>query len=590
VDISAPGENVYVARRTAPEDQDHALVQPGEGTSFAVANVAGCAALWLERHGVGAVRAAARTRGATVQTLFRAALHQTAHRPPGWDASDMGAGVIDAAALLGLPLEGIVLPGAPLDGHPLANELGAAFNWKRHGLEGGFLAFDAAQRSDARRSAALESPVAARPSRAFLNAAARAGVSAERFQPAGALLPPVTPPLPEDRPLKRLAKLPSGGAEAAGVITESSARDFLKGDGGREIVELLEAALAEASSRSEADPSLKMLRQQVLDAAPGVVKDLAEGTARSSADFKGVRYVSAEALIRLTGRPALRVVDGVVDGTDPRLGAWAADLYMPRNQIRPLMQAVGRIEIMDGGKPLHIGTGTHIAPGVVMTNRHVMEAFADVLPGAGAPRRFAMTADAAINFDDAAVDEGKRFKIKGVLTAGPQPIGRRADPSKLDVALLEIETGPGTPAHVKVSKTANFGAGSKQTLAVVGYPVKPSAEQLVDPESHSISDKISDVLWSLYGRDYGVKYVSPGEVMAIAGGLSGDARGWAFAHDATTLPGNSGSAIFALGPAIEISGLHFGGAPMRINMAHDLGVVRKALDADHAIIGVDWPV
>ena len=165
-----------------------------------------------------------------------------------------------------------------------------------------------------------------------------------------------------------------------------------------------------------------------------------------------------------------------------------------------------------------------------------------------------------------------------------------ADPAKLDVALLNIETGPETPPPVKVSQSAMFGATGAKSLAVVGYPVKPSADQFVDPETHAISDKIADVLWALYGRDYGVKYVSPGEVMKFDGGLTGDARGWAFAHDATTLPGNSGSSIFALGPDVLISGLHFGGAPMRVNMAHDLGVVRQALASDPSLIGVNWPV
>lgn len=592
VDISAPGENVYVARRTTPDDRDLALVEPGEGTSFAVTAVAGCAALWLEKHGIDAIRAAARARRISVQELFRAALRQTAHRPASWDPADMGAGVVDAESLLGLKLADIASPGAPREGHPLADELGAGFDWKRHGLEGGFLAFDAAQRSNPRRAAALESPVAARPSPAFLDAAARAGASADHFRPANdkVLLPPVTPPLRGDRPLARLAKLPSGGAEASGAITESSARAFLKGGGGSELVDLLDAALSDASRRAETHPEVEKLRQQVRDAAPGVVKDFVDGTARSSADFKGVRLVAAEALIRLTGRPALRVIDGEVDKNDPRLGAWAADLYLPRNTIRPLFEAVGRIEIMEDGKPLHIGTGTHIAPGIVMTNRHVMEAFAEVLPGAIAPRRFEMTAEAAIIFDDAASDPTKRFKIKGVLMAGPQPIGRLADPAKLDVALLNIETGPETPPPVKVSQSAMFGATGAKSLAVVGYPVKPSADQFVDPETHAISDKIADVLWALYGRDYGVKYVSPGEVMKIEGGLIGDPRGWAFAHDATTLPGNSGSSIFALGPDVLISGLHFGGAPMRVNMAHDLGVVRKVIAKDVTLIGVDWPV
>lgn len=594
VDISAPGENVFVARRTTPQDADVAKVGPGEGTSFAVAGVAGCAALWLAKHGVAEVERAARARGLDVQSLFRCALRQTARTPTGWDTAEMGAGIVDAAALLALSLDRLSAPCALAPrGHPFAGELGAGFDWKRHGLEAGYLAFDRAQRREPRRAAALESPVAPRPSPAFIDAVERAGGSVERLKPDDErVASPLTPMLRGDASVRQMAKLPSRGAESGGLITESSARAYLEAEGGKEIVGLLEAALADAAKRAEAHADVAKLRKQVLDAAPGVVKEFADGTAKSSADFVGVRRVAAEALIRLTGRPALRVIDGVVDRNDPRLGDWAADLYIARKDWKPLIQAIGRIEILEGGQPIHIGTGTYIAPGVVMTNRHVMEAFAEVLPGASRPRRYQMTAHAAINFDDAAANPKTRFEIKGVLTAGPQRIGRQADPAKLDMALLEIETGNGggsPPAPAPVAASAISSGGAAQSLAVVGYPVKPSADQLIDPETQTISDKMADVLWSLYGRDYGVKYISPGEIMRVAGGLAGDARGWAFAHDATTLPGNSGSAVFALGAAAAIGGLHFGGAPMRLNMAHDLGVVRSAITADPSLLGVDWP-
>jgi hypothetical protein len=80
-------------------------VGQGQGTSFAVAMVAGVAALWLAHHGRAALVAAARARGETVQTMFRRLLQATAQRPAGWDSSAMGAGIVDARALLGAALD-----------------------------------------------------------------------------------------------------------------------------------------------------------------------------------------------------------------------------------------------------------------------------------------------------------------------------------------------------------------------------------------------------------------------------------------------------------------------------------------------------
>lgn len=97
VDISAPGENVFVATVPAGSEQ-------GQGTSFSVALTAGVAALWLAHHGRANLVAAARARGETLQVMFRRLVGATARRPTGWDPGDMGAGIVDAQALLAADL------------------------------------------------------------------------------------------------------------------------------------------------------------------------------------------------------------------------------------------------------------------------------------------------------------------------------------------------------------------------------------------------------------------------------------------------------------------------------------------------------
>lgn len=93
VDVSAPAQNVW--RASLPDSAGQ-----GQGTSFAVAMTAGVAALWLAHHGRANLIAAARARGETLQDMFRRMAGATARRPAGWDAFDMGAGIVDARALL----------------------------------------------------------------------------------------------------------------------------------------------------------------------------------------------------------------------------------------------------------------------------------------------------------------------------------------------------------------------------------------------------------------------------------------------------------------------------------------------------------
>ena len=103
VAISAPGENVY--RASVKRDNATGVITfgvgQGQGTSFAVALTAGVAALWLAHHGRDKLIAFAKSKGETLQAMFRRLLRATARRPgANWDATTMGVGIVDANALL----------------------------------------------------------------------------------------------------------------------------------------------------------------------------------------------------------------------------------------------------------------------------------------------------------------------------------------------------------------------------------------------------------------------------------------------------------------------------------------------------------
>ncbi|HEX2221064.1 MAG TPA: S8 family serine peptidase [Candidatus Limnocylindria bacterium] len=97
VAVSAPGESVW----TAVWRGGTADVERRSGTSYAVAHVAGIAALWLAHHGAETIR---KRYGSGTSAAFRRLLTSTARTPTGWNSRSMGAGIVNAEALLSAPL------------------------------------------------------------------------------------------------------------------------------------------------------------------------------------------------------------------------------------------------------------------------------------------------------------------------------------------------------------------------------------------------------------------------------------------------------------------------------------------------------
>jgi hypothetical protein len=108
VDVSAPGENVYAARsERKPADAPVSFSEAqSQGTSFAVALTAGAAALWLAHHGRDTLITHAGQRGETLQAMFRRLVRASSMRPGAdWDATELGAGIVDAENLLRADLD-----------------------------------------------------------------------------------------------------------------------------------------------------------------------------------------------------------------------------------------------------------------------------------------------------------------------------------------------------------------------------------------------------------------------------------------------------------------------------------------------------
>jgi subtilisin family serine protease len=107
VTLAAPGWNVWGARMDGPDPDQDASNKPSQGTTLAVSITSGAAALWLEHHGgPEAVRQAAQTAGATVQSLFMNAVTEGLERPKTWPThARLGKGVLDISKLLAASLK-----------------------------------------------------------------------------------------------------------------------------------------------------------------------------------------------------------------------------------------------------------------------------------------------------------------------------------------------------------------------------------------------------------------------------------------------------------------------------------------------------
>lgn len=583
VAISAPAELVWRAERKSAADPP-GLVSGGQGTSFATALTAGVAALWLAHFGRAAVRAQARSRNVNVQELFRAALRQTARRPANWPSGKLGAGIVDAAALLSLPLIQIAVGSRPRAGDAetfsqvleAAQGPGAAdplFDWAAHGQEVGSLLL--ADAKSGRDIAAGRSEARATDREASTGLIEAAQLSADARLAALALRSRRAPPRPAPPPrpqvesnewLIRKLGAPSAGA-GEGVLNEQSLESAQKNlaPPGRNV--LMEAA------QQRVDPALR-------EGASAAMAQLAAGIDQlhargSDAALSLEQRVGLEALVKLTERPALAIIDrdGLqtleMDLRDPTpaqladLGEFQGLLLPGLASIEQRLPSIGRIDA-DGR---HSGTGFVVGEGLIMTNRHVAETIAAPLPRAINPERWLLTREASIDFSPLASDATRRFRIAEVVFAGPNPILRQLfNPADLDLALLRVETtnaaGTALPPAMPLAQAALD--LHNPNLIVCGYPAAP--QQFPTRDGRLRMDVVNR-LQEIFGLRYGRKYLSPGCATQKVGAI-------AFGHDATTLPGNSGSCVMLLGEGIRVCGLHFAGSWLETNYAHSLSAVR----------------
>jgi hypothetical protein len=296
-----------------------------------------------------------------------------------------------------------------------------------------------------------------------------------------------------------------------------------------------------------------------------------------------------EAVVRTDGsRPVLFVEDDCVDVTAPSIGAYAVPLSRFEDQLRSVCQAVGRVDDpSDSAAPLgYQGTAWAIGEGLVVTNYHVLAAIAP--GGIRFNGRFQgrLNTGVAVHFGHEVgyLGHERRFPIRRVVSVGQEGAAELAHPDYLDLnfdgldlAVLELEPVPGQafPEPVLVARgddqhTRGGLASAGHGIYVVGYP----GDQRATP---------ADLFAQLFAGVRGYKRLAPGLITATPGEVPHDPRQWIVTHDASTLGGNSGSALVDLDTdGRTVLGLHFAGVYAQQNWAYALERITPVLDAARA--------
>ena len=256
-------------------------------------------------------------------------------------------------------------------------------------------------------------------------------------------------------------------------------------------------------------------------------------------DLTGAEVFALEAIVMPQNRPVVFVrANSYDDVPDP----WSKLNPAPvKSSISALFPKIGRIDLPLNPLIPYGGTGFVVGDGLLMTNRHVAQLFSG---GLGTSIKY-QTGGSAIDFKrqiDTADDDHTAFlNVKGVEMIHPF----------WDMALLRVEGLPSSGAlPLSVSSPEDL---LDRDIIVVGYPAKDFRSDL-------------DVQDRIFGGKYNVKRLQPGTARPRAKIASFENVVSAMTHDASTLGGNSGSAVIDVQTG-QVVALHFAGEYLKANYA-----------------------
>ena len=282
-------------------------------------------------------------------------------------------------------------------------------------------------------------------------------------------------------------------------------------------------ALSRCALSSDAPPDAHDRAQRALETGRAVIESI--GSEAPPKPLGSDEVMGLEAVVVAVGRPALLIRSGHFD---PPPEPWSV-LEPRRANIEARFGSVGRIEVRGHPSLDWVGTGFLVAPGVLATNRHVAQEFAQ--PRAQGHWTIDPGMTVRVDFgEEIDTQVAREHAIRSVIGVH----------QTLDVALLEVVTSAGDPVPALPLDGGGVPLDRGRLSYVVGYPALDSRRN--DPA----------IMASIFANIYNVKRLQPGLLTDWSAQLG------AYLHDCSTLGGNSGSCLIDLESGVVV-GIHFGG-------------------------------
>lgn len=313
------------------------------------------------------------------------------------------------------------------------------------------------------------------------------------------------------------------------------------------LADALERRIKMSAAAGSIPPALtaKAAAAEALASAESALGKTAAGA--SPTNLTDLELASLEAIIEVTGRPAMRYTDGQVQMPPDGLGdndRWRVLIAIARSKINRASASVGRISLtVPSGLAEHVGTGWRAGDDLIVTNRHVLKELA-ANPG-DPPASWTVDAAKQPVIDFAATDNAtasQRFLLSRALYCAAE--------EGIDVAFLGASPGasalpPPLPldwdsSAAGIEEGGNGGESPRfkgREVYLVGHPFRPRGSELIE---------------AVFGAADGAKRWSPGLVVKMFPGQP------LLDHDCSTLGGNSGSCVLTTERHAAI-GIHVGG-------------------------------
>jgi serine protease len=520
--------------------------------------------------------------------------------PAEWDSFNMGAGVIDAEALLKADFDrglGTESPTDPVQKETPANSvkslalakageaaLDADIDWQRRSaqislalLRGGALP------EPPREMPGITKPVETPVGGAVFESGGAALESAGETAPSPAIrrgradMPAFRKLSRQREIIARRAAVEAGGSLESGG---ASADEPLSKDAASATLDRVTALAEKMPAREMGDKGAFAAALNMLTAHGGAALQKLVGDDVTAAVTPDDRVVLEAIIIADGSRPSFLIENDKPPLSHPFMGSWSDEIAKTVNALKPVCAAVGRIQPRFGHAGNFIGTGSLVDAdkGIILTNYHVMD---DARAKFGVlmeenKSRVKIHGWLEIDF----VGEASRFDVNRfriVEARLPKNAGRGF--GKIDAVAMRIEPIEGAKMPKKAlrfdTKPAAFMQAQSTTICTVGFPGPPKREQ--GPKG--------DIDWNfvirtLFGDLFGVKRLAPGRLLETFGAVEFDPLGIVFGHEATTFGGASGSAMIGWeSEKMPGFGLHFSGLTGESNYAIAMAKIAKEMEA-----------